>query len=70
MKRIAKKIALDSITNAIRAVEMIHTEDVKARKKAKKRTKKKWTKSIDRLSFVLRHLKATRQEARKIGGRV
>lgn len=70
MKRQAKQIALDSITNAIRAIEMIYVEDVKARKKAKRRTKKKWTKSLNRLTFVLRALKATRFEARKIGGRV
>lgn len=70
MKRVAKQIALDSITNAIRAIEMINAEDIKHRKKAKKSAKPKWTKSIHRLRFLLRTLQATRREVRKIGGRV
>jgi len=70
MKRQAKQIAIDSLTNAIRAIEMIYAEDVKARKKATRRSKKKWTKSLNRLTFILRAMKATRHEARKIGGRV
>lgn len=70
MKRQAKQIAIDSITNAIHALEMISAEDVKNRRSAKKSRKPKWTKSIYRLRFLLRTLKATRRETKKIGGRV